>query len=535
MRKVSVLLLPLPGRRGFNPQLLQPWQISCAFRRAMSCRAVERKRQGRREHARNSWLICLIASLLSGVLLLNLPAAAQPTATPLTPAQWRQDLQMALDSFPRKDRSFNSAALAAYRTQVSNLRDSVEQLSTPQLMVRLARAVALSGNAHTRLYLLRNRSALRRYPIRLWWFADGLYIVKTTPDYAHLLGAQVEQLAGKKPIEARQLVAPLFAGNAGWTDYMSTYTLTSPEVLQGLGLLGADDLLELEVKDRRGQTQRLTVPPLAWKPGSFVTEAWWGLAPRHPEPSGPWVSALVADSLQLPIYLQWAARPYGMQYLPTEQALYIQYNRAGEWAGHESFADFGGRALAAVQAQKPKRIIVDLRFNTGGNLQVAGPVFDQLIAAAKAQNNKLYVLSGPATFSAGIYHLAQLRLGGATIVGEPAGEGLDYWSEGGNMVLPNSGLSMHYADRFHSYSSTPHPLQQPYLYLDLDVPSLAPNVLVRMTAKDYFAGRDPLLAAALRHEAGASSSRKAKRLVGAPAKEETATSKPLGSSEKPKR
>jgi hypothetical protein len=224
-----------------------------------------------------------------------------------------------------------------------------------------------------------------------------------------------------------------------------------------------------------------------------------------------------------------------MQYLPAEQALYLQYNRAGDWAGHESFVDFGSRMLAVVQTHKPKRIIVDLRFNTGGNLQVAGTVFDQLSAAAKAQGSKLYVLSGPATFSAGLYHLAQLRLGGATIVGEPAGEGLDYWSEGGNIVLPNSGLFMHYADRFHSYSSNPHSLQQPYLYLDLSVPSLAPNVLVRLTAKDYFAGRDPLLAAALRHEAGSAISRKASRLVAAPAKGRAATRKPPGPSKEPKR
>ncbi|UOQ68898.1 hypothetical protein [Hymenobacter volaticus] len=511
MRKVPALFLPLLARHGSIPQLPQSWQPSHALRRGTDSRIVEPSSYGRSRLVKAPWLICLQISLLSAALLLATPTVAQPTVTPLTPAQWRQDLQMALDSFPRKDRSFSSVALAAYRTRVSNLRDSVEQLSAPQLMMGLARAVALSGNAHTRLYLLRNRSVLRRYPVRLWWFADGLYIVKATPDYAHLLGARVERLAGYKPADARRLVAPLFAGNTGWTNYMSTYTLTSPEVLRGLNLIGADDLLELEVKDRRGQLRRLTVPPLAWNPGSFVTEAWWGLAPRHAEPSGPWVSALAADSLQQPIYLQWTTRPYGLQYLPAEQALYLQYNRAGEWAGHESFADFGCRVLAAVQTRKPKRIIIDLRFNTGGNLQVAGPVFDKLIAAAKAQSSKLYVLSGPATFSAGLYHLAQLRLGGATIVGEPAGEGLDYWSEGGNMVLPNSGLSMHYADRFHSYSSTPHPLQQPYLYLDLDVPSLAPNLLIRLTAKEYFAGHDPLLAAALRHEAGSSTSRKATR------------------------
>jgi hypothetical protein len=239
--------------------------------------------------------------LLSLGSLLLLPLRAQPT---LTPTQWRADLQATRDSLLLKDRSFSPAEAAAFRTRLTQLRDSAHLKTTPQLIVGLAKAMALSRNAHTRLYILRNRTALRRYPIRVWWFAEGLYIVKTTPEYAHLLGAKVERLAGHSPEQLHQWVSPLFAGSPTWARYMSTYSLTSPEILQGLNLIGNEGRLPLQVTDRRGTRRQHQLPPLPFAPTNQPTEAWWDLAPTHPGRGATWLSALPADTTQLPLYLR---------------------------------------------------------------------------------------------------------------------------------------------------------------------------------------------------------------------------------------
>jgi hypothetical protein len=459
-----------------------------------------------------SWR-ALVITALSGLLMLNryllawlllwlpglapLPARAQLPL--LTPRQWRQDLQLVLDSFLRHDHSFSPAAAAQFRGRLTSLRDSAELKTPPQLIVGLARAVALSGNAHTRLYLLRNRSVLRRYPIRLWWFTDGLYVVKTTPEYASLLGAKVERLAGHTPAELRRRVAPLYAGSAAWTDYMSTYTLTSPEILQGLGLIGDDGVAELLVRDRRGRQQQRRLLPLAPQPSRQPLEAWWDLAPTHPGRGATWLSALPTDSARLPLYLRRPQRQYWFEALPASRLLYVQYNRAGNQPGVETVEAFGRRVLAQLQAQPARKVVVDLRFNTGGNLLVADAFFDQLAAWVPAHKARLYVITGEATFSAAIYHVAQLRLAGAIVAGGPAGDALDFWAEGGNLTLPNSQLDLHYADRFHSYSPTPHPELAPYFYIDLAAPDITPALLVQPGSKDYLSGRDPVLEAIIRH------------------------------------
>jgi len=110
----------------------------------------------------------------------------------------------------------------------------------------------------------------------------------------------------------------------------------------------------------------------------------------------------------------------------------------------------------------------------------------------------VYVITGRATFSAGLFHALQLRQEvNAILVGEPVGDELDFWSEGGNVLTPNSRLSLHYADRFHSMSSVARPEFRQYLVTDTDlsITKAMPDILVRMSARDYFAGRDPALQA----------------------------------------
>jgi hypothetical protein len=195
----------------------------------------------------------------------------------------------------------------------------------------------------------------------------------------------------------------------------------------------------------------------------------------------------------LPLYLQNTERQYWSRYLPEQRLFYIQFNRSANAPTGESLPEFGKRTLAELQSVAVAKIVVDLRFNTGGDLSIGRPFVERLAAFAKERRTKVYVITGRATFSAGIFHAMQLRQqANAILVGEPVGDGLDFWSEGGNVLTPNSKLSLHYADRFHSMSSVERPEFRQYLVTDTDlsVVSARADIPVRMSAHDYFAGRD---------------------------------------------
>lgn len=58
-------------------------------------------------------------------------------------------------------------------------------------------------------------------------------------------------------------------------------------------------------------------------------------------------------------------------------------------------------------------------------------------------------------------------------------------------MLPHSQLTMHYANAFHAHSQREYPGFRPYFF-DLNVASLAPEVVVEPSWADYASGRDPV-------------------------------------------
>jgi hypothetical protein len=411
---------------------------------------------------------------------------------------WREDLDSAITVFLAHDKSFDTVARATFARTVRQLQDSAAVLTDEQLIVRLATAVAGAHNAHTRLYLLRNRTVLRRYPVRVWWFKDDLYIIRAHPEHAELLGGKIVTIAGRSTRDVAARVAPLYTANRSWARYMSAYTMLSPEILKGIGVLQGSDTVTLVVQTRNGRRLERRLAPMSLERSDQPFEAWWDLGPLHPGRQGPWTSALPADTARLPLYLARLTRYYWMERLSASKVLYVQYNRSQDEPGAETVRDFGERLLNEIERDPPQKLVIDLRFNTGGNLELADPMFRKLAALPLAQERgRLFVITGRATFSAGITHAALLRqLTQAVFVGEPVGDVLDFWAEGGNIVLPNTKLTLHYANGFHTYSPRDYPQFRPYAY-DLNVENLAPAIVVEPTIDQYLAGKDPAMTAIL--------------------------------------
>jgi len=404
---------------------------------------------------------------------------------------WQQDIDVVSSRFLRYDRSFTGLQRAAARIRLANIRKRIDQLSDQALIVELARAVAISGNAHTRLYLMRNRTEVRRVPLRLWWFGNELRIVRAANEYSYLSGCRVTRIGRLSALDALAKVRGIKAGNESWQRYMSAYFLTSPDILFGAGAISDPDRLPLSVRCD-AQERKVDVNPLPLRRSNAPVEAWWDLAPAYKDPNIEFKSALSVD--QAPLYLQHPDRNYWVEYLSPSAIIYVQYNRSEEMSS-EPMTDFIRRITSILDEHRVKGFIVDVRFNTGGDLGVGRPLVEKL--APRLQNTPVVVITGRATFSAGISHTAQWKqFANASIVGEPVGDNIDLWGEGGNIVLPNSKLTVHYANGFHRYSQKDYPAFKPY-FAELSVATLQPGVLLEPTWNQYLAGEDPVLQAAI--------------------------------------
>ena len=406
---------------------------------------------------------------------------------------WDQDLETLATRFVAADRSFSPGERALFLERIAEIRRDLPRLDDAEISSRMAAAVALADNGHTRLYLLRNRQELRRLPIRLWWFSDGLYVIRAAAAHKALLGCRVDAIGGRPAREARDLAAPLFAGTSGWKDYKTVYSLTSPETLHGIGIAPDMERIDFRLAGCAAAGSH-ALTPLPLVRSRAPVEAWWDLSPRYRAPGLDWRHIL--DGKSLPLYLRSEAN-YWFEHQAGSGILYFQYNRS-EQAAEETTEAFGKRLLAEIERVKPRAFVLDLRFNTGGNLRYAEALMTELVA--RTEGLRRFVITGRATFSAGMSAAVPWRRPGVVFVGETIGERLDYWSEGGNIPLPNSGYDAHFANGFHSYS--PGACPAGVWCMDRNIDSLDPHLPATPSFADYRAGRDPAMAAVISALAG---------------------------------
>lgn len=422
------------------------------------------------------------------------PIASYPPTTDRM-VRWSRDLDAIRDRVLAFDRSFDVAEKAAAKRAIEQLRTDLPQLSDDAIVVRIARIAALANNAHTRLYILRNRTEVRRMPIRAWWFGKELRVVRAAPEYARYLGCRIDRVGAQTALAAKAKVDDLFAGSPTWRTYMSAYSLTSSDVLHGAGIVPTADQVRYQFSGCKA-SGTAAIAPLPLAKSAKPLESWWDLAPQYAGAPDDWKQQLAGSAP--PLYLSHPDKNYWFDDQSSDGALFIQYNRAAD-APDEKLSAFASRVEAAIAAKRPRVIVVDVRFNTGGN----GSITPKLVDAVKSApaDVPVYVVTGRATFSAGIVAAALLREARpVTIVGEPVGDGLEFWSEGGNIILPYSSLYVHFANGAHSLSPKPCPTKD---YCDdMSVTSLAPDIAAPPTWASYLARRDPAMDAIRRDLAG---------------------------------
>ena len=139
-----------------------------------------------------------------------------------------------------------------------------------------------------------------------------------------------------------------------------------------------------------------------------------------------------------------------------------------------------------VERQKPQRLFVDLRNNGGGGSRVLEPIVDWLASHPVLNHpSRCFVAIGRRTFSSAMLNTVHFReRTAATILGEPTGGKPNAYGEVKMVRLPRSGIGVWFSTNY--FSS-----------VEGNPPSVDPDRLVETSAEDYFAGRDPVLAAAL--------------------------------------
>jgi C-terminal processing protease CtpA/Prc len=311
--------------------------------------------------------------------------------------------------------------------------------------VELMGLLALLGerNGHTAVHPLDpHLQPLHAFPIGLYEFDDGVFVIAAAD--SSLVGCELVAVGGVPFEELNRAVEPLVA-----RDNESTVRARRPryavtqEVLRGLGV--TDEPATFELRRPSGERHAVKLRAIA--------------AAEH--------NALVAHDRP----------PRSLETVGS--ALHIAYNvTRGDTT---AFA----REIEAASAGLD-RLVLDLRYNGGGNNQTYGPLLGVLERLASG-GKRLAVLISRVTFSAAMQLVVDLeQRTPAVFVGEPTGGSPNQYGDAVPVELPGAGLTARVATV--SWTTAGE---------DDERATKEPDVYVPLTAVAFFAGDDPVLRAAL--------------------------------------
>ena len=388
-----------------------------------------------------------------------------------TASQWATDLDYLVEALQREHRNlFHSVSAQRFDTAVRALRARLPTLAGYETVVELARLVALVGDGHTRLPLT-EVPGFRRYPLRLYHYADGLFVQSSAREYAGAAGGRLLAIGATPAIDAYDAMRPLISrDNEMGIRATAPALLTIPEVLQVCGVIDDPDHASFLVQCLGGEHLACTKSPCDATPVD-VADARDGAAAATP------------------LWLQRSPDDNWYAYLAESRALYVQYNRVRD-SQDESLAAFFDRIFTLVDREAVERLILDIRLNHGGNMVLNRPLIHQLIRCDRLNHwGRLFAIIGRHTFSAAMNLAVDLeRHTQALFVGEPTGASPNHYGENAEIILPHSGLRC-----------TASALWWQYADPQDDRPWIAPDIPAPLWSADYRANRDPALDAALRY------------------------------------
>jgi tetratricopeptide (TPR) repeat protein len=425
--------------------------------------------------------LCLLATATTIFIAASITAQTNAMADnkpAMTTEKWQADIKYLGNELAKRHRNaFHRMDRQQYETAVKNLYDGAPSMTEDEIIVGMMKIVAMIKDGHT---TITPRGWFRSgiFPVKLYFFSDGLFVQKAAPEYADIVGARVVKIGKVTADEAVRLATPAaFADNEMGAKSLLPTLFCIPEVLAGLKINNDKTKLSLTVESA-GRQRTVEIKPASSFESLLQQNAFAGF-----------VDAVGNNAV--PLYLKHPNDLYWFEYLKDQRLLYVQHNGIAN-KDDEPVADFYKRVFAFVDANPVDKFVLDLRFNGGGNNILNRPVVIDLIRSKINQRGKFFVIIGRQTFSAAQNFVNQIeKYTEAVFVGEPTAAHPNHYGDSRPFTLPNSQLQVRASTLW---------------WQDLDPRDerfwTAPEIAAEVSSDDYRNGRDPAIEAVLEYIPG---------------------------------
>ena len=421
-----------------------------------------------------------VLSLMCCNILLSQNQGSDSKLDSVEAQKWSADVRFLVEQLPRRHKNlFHSMTKEQFEISVGQLFEGIPALSRHQIIVELARIGAMIGDGHSGIRPLRDpKLNFRCYPIKLYYFRDGIFIQSAPESLRSIVGGKVTKIDETSVDDVYKGVAALVPRDNDMTlRNLAPFLLSQPEALNSLGFVRDMESTTFTI-EKNGKSQTIALRPMPY--GSTV---------GFTRNSG-WVDARDEAKDATPLWLKYPDNLFWFEYLNDTKTLYIQLNAvankpSANGTPRETVEDFFRTVFEFADSHPLHRFVLDLRMNGGGSSELNKPILHGLIRSAKInQKGKLFVIIGRRTFSAAQNLVNELEQHTeAMFVGEPTGGRPNHYGDAMRITLPNSGIAFHVSTLWHQEAGArdTRSWTTPYLAAELTSEEYRRNIDPAMT------------------------------------------------------
>lgn len=385
---------------------------------------------------------------------------------------WKSDIEFLKKELPLKHKDlFFSMTKKDFDSKLDIISSNLSGLNNFDVSIKLQQLIAKIGDSHTTISYSKYIDNEKVLPLQLYWFSDGLYVLKTIKNYEILLGSKITKINGINICLIVDSLSILIT-----IDNQAIIKSNIPSMIPIIQLLeyfgfSKNNELKIEVESITGVSAIHEIKPSKINKNNIVS--------------------FKPDS----IALCWQNQKvfFYDKYIENGAIYYLQYNNC--WSkemekktGNKkrakdfpSFVEFEKNVFNTIKCKPINKLIFDMRYNGGGSSS-QGTEFISKLSENKSlnENTKIFVVIGRQTFSSAIINTMDFKeKTNAIFVGEETGGKPNHYGEVRTLVLPSSELKVNYSTKY-------------FTRIKDDLKTITPDKIIEFTFSDFSKGIDPV-------------------------------------------
>lgn len=405
---------------------------------------------------------------------------------------WEKDLQYAKSYLEiMHPRLFDFVTEEEFNTDFEFLFNNWQKLNDAEIITRLTEIFAKIQDGHTGVSFFNSSEYIKGlfhyYPLWIYKFADGYFVLYAKNDYKKLVGKKIIRLGELETDEAVRQMTRLQIGDNEWGKIQ--YLPLIQEFLQYTGVLNKNESKLSLTYLENGKQVNFEIE----KPES--TSGYYFASKVFPMKDSLIVTMNDNCIKPLPLYFSrlsepgYAGNDYWYTWLPEQEAIYLQISNNMDKPDNP-FDAFCKRMFYELDSLNAKKLIVDVRLNGGGQ-HFEMPLIKGIIARPNIDTEgNLFLITSRRTISASEHLTTQMEIyTNVVIVGEPTAARPNMVGSITRFALPNSGLTCFTAKEYTQDSE----------FSDFRL-TTKPQVYSLLSSNDYKNNNDPVLSAIFNYD-----------------------------------